>query len=222
MRAAAAILAALLLAGAAAASSVPFLEAGGRFGTLEMGEVNDLLRAIDDGIEPDFDEIKRGAGLVAGIGLATGPSTALVFRWERIFARTEASDPTGSIAYDLGAHAFTATAELRRAFGDRVSLGVGIGGGALLAAGEADLRDFGAVGVSGDTEGAGGIVHGYLFAELPLSGNLFLVPSAGYRSARVNGLEAGGKKVFTPEGAELAVDYGGYSLAFSLRYYMGE
>ena len=32
MRAAAAILAALLLAGAAAASSVPFLEAGGRFG----------------------------------------------------------------------------------------------------------------------------------------------------------------------------------------------
>ena len=222
MRAAATILAALLLAGTAAAPSVPFLEAGGRFGTLEMGEVNDLLRAIDDGIEPDFDEIKRGAGLVAGIGLATGPSTALVFRWERIFDRTEASDPTGSIAYDLGAHAFTVSAELRSSLEGRITAGIGIGGGALLSAGEADLRDFGAVGVSGDTEGTGLIVHGYLFAEFPLGERLFLVPSAGYRLARVNGLEAGGRKIFAPSGEELTADYGGYSIAASLRYYMGE
>lgn len=220
MRRAAFLLAALLLAVAPArSSSVPFFEIGVRHGSVAMDDVNDRIRDLDVAIEADFEEILRGTSPGASFGLATGPSTAVLFRWERLFARSEAEGPGGPIAYDMGAHLITGCGELRRAAGRRASFGAGFGGGVILASGETKTAG---LDISGGTSGAGTVLLGYLFAELPLRERLFLLPSAGYRRARVENLEAGGRALFTSGGNPMTADYTGAWIALSLRYYLGE
>ncbi|MBN1826704.1 MAG: hypothetical protein JW958_10585 [Candidatus Eisenbacteria bacterium] len=224
MRSATLVLAALLLAGTTAprASSFPFVGIGARYGTLAMDDVNDRIRDIDESVEGSFDEIIHGRGLSAELGMVTSPGTAIVFRWERIFARTKAADAAGSIAFDMGAHAITGSLEIRRSPDGRALFGAGLGGGFVYSAGEADLNGLGIQGISGETRGAGPVAHFYVYGEFPLTGGIFLVPSAWYRYARVNRLEIGGRDALAVDGTALSVDYGGVSIAASLRYYFAD
>ncbi|MFH1278547.1 MAG: hypothetical protein ABIK65_09230 [Candidatus Eisenbacteria bacterium] len=206
----------------AAGGVTPWLEIGGRYGTYAMDDVNDDIAAIDALIWPTrFDEISGGLGFGTGAGLRVSPNLDIGIRYERFMAKSEASDFSGSITYDFGANGLFGFMEYRFPSSSKISGGIGAGGGLVVSSGEVGLTVTGVGSVSGDTEGSGPLLQGYGFIDLPLSPRVSIIPSAGYRYAKVSSLEIDGLPVYNADGSDYSVDYSGVFLSASIRFLLG-
>jgi hypothetical protein len=198
---------------------IPWAEVTGRFGTYAMDDVNREIRSIDAAIYARFDEITSGYGLGAAVGVLANPATSLAVRYERLFAKSEASDYSGSITYDLGGNAFYATAEYRTPSSGKAVFGSGVGAGIVSLAGEASISLSGVGAVTGDLGGSGPLFQGYLFAEIPIGPRVTMVPLAGYRYAKVASVEIEGQPLYNPDGSDYSADYSGIVVAVGFRFY---
>lgn len=219
---AAALLAGLVAATAASGGAVPWVEVGGRYGTYAMDDVNDDIAAIDALVWPlSFDEISGGIGFGAGAGLRVAPNVDLGVRFERLLAKSEVSDYSGSITYDFGANALYGFVEFRQTSSSKIRGGIGAGGGLVASSGEVELSVTGAGSIRRDTEGSGPFLQGYGFVEIPAGPRASIVPSAGYRYAKVSALEIDGTSIYNADGSDYSVDYSGFFASLAVRFLLG-
>jgi hypothetical protein len=201
-----------------AAGATPWFSASGRFGTYAMEDVNREIRMIDALTYSRFDEISSGFGLGLGVGwIPSSGRSAFGIHYERLFAKSEITDYSGSLSYDFAANAYYGTLEYRPPSTGKALFGAGMGAGAVSSAGEISLAVTGVGAASGNVEGTGPLFQGYVFAELPIGTRAFLVPLAGYRYAKISSVELDGAPIQNPDGSDYSVDYSGFVAELGLR-----
>ena len=195
------LLAALLLFAAvpcAAAPLQPWIGASGSYNTYAMDEINGEIAAFNATLAPlHMDELDSGVGY----GLSVG---ADVDRWsfsigyDRLPASTRIDSPSGGSTYDLAGNTFLGRAAYRLPLNAKFGVSVGLGAGIASASGaigqyvsamsrigpstQATIYEGGA-GVSGSTF----CYEGFAQGDVPLGGKFSLIPSIGYRVAKIDG-----------------------------------
>jgi hypothetical protein len=201
----------------------PWIGASGSYNTYAMGEINDEIAAFNETLQPlHMDEIDSGIGF----GLSLG---ADVDRWsfsigyDRLPASTEINGPSGGSTYDLAANAFVGRAAYRLPFNAKFGISLGLGAGIASASGNigqyvsaaavgpsinADIYEGGAE-VSGSTF----CYEGFAVGDVPLGGKLSLVPSIGYRVAKIDG-----KMSDSVTSSDKTFDFSGMAAQVGLRF----
>ena len=181
-----------------AAPLQPWIGASGSYNTYVMGDINDEIATFNETLQPlHMDEINSGIGF----GLSVG---ADVDRWsfsigyDRLPASTEINSPSSGATYDLAGNSFVGRAAYRLPLNAKFGVSVGLGAGIASASGnigqyvsampitgpstQADIFEGGAE-VSGSTF----CYEGFALGDVLLGGKLSLVPSIGYRVAKIDG-----------------------------------
>jgi hypothetical protein len=218
------ILALLVAAPAMAAPLQPWIGASGSYNTYAMNAINQDIADFNQTFAPlSMDEIDSGIGF----GVSAG---ADVDRWsfsvgyDRLPASTSL-EGAGNPSYDLAANTFLGRAAYRlplnAKFGVLVGLGAGIAsasGGIGQNAGAAFARigpSTNAVIYESGLEASGSTFcyEGFVEGDVPLGGNFSLVPSLGYRGAKI-------EADFTaPEGSMTkTIDFSGMAARVGLRF----
>jgi hypothetical protein len=124
--------------------------------------------------------------------------------YERLSAATEVEE--AGFDYDLAANAFVARVAYRVPIATRFEVGLGVGGGIAIASGDfggsahpeflrtkngGPATDGVILGSRVEISGNGPYLEGFLQGEARLARNFAIVPSIGYRRARIEGTQRG-------------------------------
>ena len=123
------------VAPANAREAIPWFGVSGAFGTYSMADVNDDIRNIDAQVAVSFDEINNGFGFGVDGGVDVAGRARLAVHYMRIFAGSDVADPSGSVDYSFPANAFFASVEYLPEMESSFSVGFGVSGGVVVAAG---------------------------------------------------------------------------------------
>src|SRR5215471_4151782 len=133
----------LLAASTAQAGSFkPWAAASGSWATYSMGDVNDEIGGINAGLSGtglSMDEIKNGYGFGIALGGDFDSPLSIGAGYDRLFASSDVSDPSGSIKFDFPANTYRAFAEYRFPSGSQFLPHVGVAGGMVAASGSVEL-----------------------------------------------------------------------------------
>jgi hypothetical protein len=204
------LVAILALPAPAFAENMPWLAAGVGFHTYGMSDVNDSIAELNDLIFPAaMDEIHSGWGFGGQVGVDM-PSISLALDYERLTGTKEVSDDTGSIEFAVPANLYMAQAVFRPAsMASSMKLGLGVAAG--LVSSSAEIRTS-AVGFGSDTQkldGNGGAFAAFATADFELAPRWSLVPSIGYRYAKIGEVKSDGDVLFNSDGSKFELDYSG-------------
>jgi hypothetical protein len=210
--------AALAVPVTASAQNRPWLSAGVGYHTYGMEDVNDSIELLNDIIFPyEMDEIGSGWGFGAGVGVDM-PTFSLGLGYERLTASSEVTDDIGTIEFDLPANLWTAQAVFRPgSYGTSMGFGIGVSAGLIVSEGEIRTSETGFPSETQELEGSGGAFAGFLTADFPLTPNLALVPSIGYRYAKISEVESDGEVLYNDDGSKFELDYSGLLAKVALK-----
>lgn len=213
-----ALIAALALPATASAQGTPWLAGTVGFHTYGMSDVNDTISELNDLIYPySMDEIHSGFGFGAGVGMDL-PAVSLGLTYERLTGSSDVSDGTGSIEFDLPANLYMAQAVFRPgSYGAPFTFGVGVGAGLVASSGEIRTTDPLSGTDTQELEGNGGAFAAFLTADLSLAPRFALVPSVGYRYAKISEVKSGGDVLYNGDGSKFELDYSGLMAKLALK-----
>lgn len=215
----------VLLALASPCLAGPWIGASGSYNTYAMDAVNDDIGRFNQAVAPiSVDEIKSGIGF--GVSLGTDVDRwSLSIGYDRLPASTSV-DGNSSPIYDLAGNTVLGRAAYRLPLNAKFGVLAGVGAGVLFTSGHIGDSGLefanktgpstnaiifeGGVGVSGTAFCYEGFVEG----DVPLGGKFSLVPSVGYRAAKVDAeSENTGGTVITR-----TVDYTGMAAHLGVRF----
>lgn len=206
--------AALLLAVPTLASAAvrPWISGAIGGSTYAMGDVNDEVEAINAalaGTGLSMDEVSTGLNFGVAFGMDVGSGFAVGFGYDRLTARTEVGDYSGSIEYDLPAN-------LLRVFGRYSFESAGRTRGFLEAslgrvssAGSITISATGYGSESGDIDGSGMAFEGAGGMSIWTTPMFALTGMAGYRYASAGDVEVEGTPIYDASGGDYTIDYSG-------------
>ena len=199
------------LALAAEGSMVPWVAASGNVGTTAMGDVNDVVAAINAGLAGSglsMGEVKVGFGGGAAVGLdLNGGKWSIGLSYEYIKAATKLSVPgAGDVDLKMPANAFALNAAYYAPSSGQFEIGGGAGIGLLTS--KLAVTVPGAS--SGDFKGNGFLIEGLVSGKWKAAESFSIVPQVGYRFAKVSKVEQSGVPISNAAGTgNLEVDYSG-------------
>jgi hypothetical protein len=215
-------LAALLVAAPASAAVHPWAAVSGSWNTYAMDDVNRGIESLNALIAPSaLETIDSGLGYGAAAGIAVeGFSAGLAY--ERLPASADVRGMLQGFAYDLPANAFVGRIVYR--IPGRLGLGIGMGGGIVVATGDIGNEANAAFVRTGpartkaqilgprlEVSGDGPCLEGFVQGEFAVQGGVALVPSVGYRRARIDGKLKGSSGE-----ADETFDYSGFAVRVAL------
>jgi len=195
------LLAVLLLFAAvpcAAAPLQPWIGASGSYNTYAMDEINDEIDAFNTTLAPlHMDNLDSGVGYGVSVG-ADVDRWSFSIGYDRLPASTRIDGPSGGSTYDLAANTFLGRAAYRLPFNAKFGVSVGLGAGIASASGSIGqyvtaVRKIGRSTQANIYEGGAGVsgsafcYEGFAEGDVPLGGKFSLVPSIGYRVAKIDG-----------------------------------
>jgi hypothetical protein len=215
-----AVVLALLLSPATASSDArPWLGLEGSWATYSMSDVNAEIRSINSMIAPTtMNEIKNGFGFGAtgGVDLSNGATFGLGY--DRLSANSSASDPSGSITYDLPANAFRAFGDYRFPSKSQFSPVVGAAAGLVSESGSVSLSVAGVGSASGEAKGTGPVLEAFAGGDWSASPRFAVVGSLGYRYAKIGEVKGQANQViYNPDGSKYTIDFSGFLLRLGIR-----
>ena len=184
----------------------------------DIGEIN--LALAGSGLE--MDEVSKGMSFGLAFGLDLGSGFSIGLGYDRLMARSEVGDPTGSIEYDLpgnllrgfGRYSFSGTGKTRGFL--EASLGRVTSDGTVNLAATGYPTDTSNLDGSGFAfEGAGGFSYW-------TSPQIALVGTVGYRYASVHDVEVDGSPIYNQSGDPYSIDYSGAFVRFGLTVALGQ
>lgn len=211
------LLAALLLAVPALASAAvrPWLSGAIGGSSYAMGDVNDEVGAINTalaGTGLTMDEVSTGLNLGLAFGIDVGSGFAVGLGYDRLSAKTDVGDYSGSIEYDLPAN-------MLRGFGRYSFESAGKAKGFLEAslgrvtsAGSITISATGYGSQSGDIDGSGIAFEGAGGLSVWATPQFAFTGMAGYRSAEVGEVAVDGNRIYDASGGDYTIDYSGLFL----------
>jgi hypothetical protein len=183
-----------------------------------MSEVNNEIRHGNEEVEGSgfvVNEIAGGAGFGAGIRVWPSGKLGLLFDFMRLAASTskEARIDGMPVAVDikLPASALSATAGYFKT-SHRVRYGLGAGVGYYICNGKVEAR-VGTERTSSDVTGKGPGFHVLAMGDIRAS-SLHFEAAIGYRAAKTNLQDEGGKDVLGEDGSRLRADWSGLLTRF--------
>jgi hypothetical protein len=217
------VFAALLVAGPASAGVHPWAAISGSWNTYAMDDVNRGIESLNALIAPSsLDAIESGIGFGAAAGVDVGGFSAGL-AYERLPASSDVRGFMQAFAYDLPAKAFVGRVVYR--IPGRLGLGIGLGGGIVVATGEIGNAENAAFARSGparttaqilgprvQVSGHGPCLEAFVQKRFAVVDGVAVVPSVGYRRARIDGTLEGSEGK-----ADGTFDYSGLALRVALR-----
>ena len=193
------------------------------YNTYNMDDMNDVIDDVNDlltGSGYEVDEITSGFSFGAGVRIRPSAPFLIALDYERLNTSTDLSLFDLSFELDVPANAFTGTAIYLFPSESRARFGIGAGLGYYSSSGSFSA-DSSSVGVEADVEGSGIGFHGVGAVDVAVSPTVHLEGMAGYRIAETDDLEVAGSPLFTTEGEEATLDWGGFMSRLGLTLYFG-
>jgi len=189
----------------------------GGYSTYKMGYVNRDIGAFNAAYALSMDEVNGGLAYGLQVGMDVAPNVGLSVALERLSAFTEVSFWGGSRRFNLAANALFGSVHYSLPSYGPARLNVAAGIGLISAAGQLKVATTGSGTNVGDVTGNGFLLQGQVGGEYSVAPRVFLVTSAGYRMAKINGYEVDGDVVRNTDGSEESLDYGGFIFRLGLK-----
>ena len=203
----------------ATAATRPWLSGSFGVSMYAMGDVNDDVGQINAALAGSglkMDELTKGLHYGLAIGFDVSPAFALGLGYDRLTGKTDVSDPSGSIEYDLPAN-------LLRGFGRYSFQSSGKAKGFLEASlgrvssdGTVTVTVTGVTSDAANLEGSGVAFEGGGGFSYWTSPQIALMAMAGYRVANVQDVKADGDAIYNTSGDNYSIDYSGVYLRLGL------
>jgi hypothetical protein len=180
--------------------------------------VNDSITELNSLIAPfSMDEIHSGFGFGGMVGVDM-PTVSLALDYERLTGSSSVGDDTGSIEFKVPADLLMVQAVFHpSSLGSELKLGLGLGAGLVSSAAEINTT---ATGFGTDTQkldGKGGAFAAFATADFDLGPRFALVPSVGYRYAKIGEVKSGGDILYNSDGSKFTLDYSGLMARLMLK-----
>jgi hypothetical protein len=199
----------------------PWGAVNGSWATYSMGDVNDQIGSINDGLSGSglsMDEISNGFGFGITLGGDLESPLSIGVGYDRLFAGSDVSDASGSIKFDFPANAYRAFAEYRFPSGSQFLPHVGIAGGMVTASGSVELSATGVGTDKSDVSGSGPMGEFYVGGDFKAASSVSVIGSLGYRYAKIGEFKVAGETATKEDGSKATMDYSGMSARLGLKF----
>jgi hypothetical protein len=212
------VLAILLGAATAAFGARSFwLAPVGGYSTYRMQDVNRDIGHFNADFDLQMDKVSGGAAFGFEAGVSIAPRCGVSAGFERMYGSSELEYAGGSRGFQLSANAYCVSAHYTLPASDVLNIGVAAGIGVISAAGQVRVSTVSTGTIAGDLAGRGVLLQGQLRGEYYLAPQVALVPSVGYRRAKIDRFEINGSPLHNPDGSRESLDYSGVILRLALK-----
>lgn len=202
-------------------SGGPWFGVDGSWSTYSMSDVNLDIQNVNAAIAGSgltMEEIHDGFGIGLAGGFELPNRAALGVGYDRLFARSDVGDPTGSIEYDFPANTFRVLGEYAFPSTSSFSPRIGLAAGLVSASGTVRVSVTGSGSVSGDVTGTGPLFEAWVGGDWSTAGPFSIVMSVGYRNAEIGEVKVRDSVIYNADGSKYTLDYSGIRARFGLRF----
>ncbi len=189
-----------------------------------MKDVNNGINnfnALIAGSGLSMEEITKGPSLGLAIGIDLLNGFGFGIGYDRLPAKSDVSDASGSIEYNLPANLVRAFGRYSFSSAGQTRGFVEASVGRVTTVGDLSLSVSGSGSESADLEGSGIAIEGCMGGEHWTTPQFALTASAGFRHAKSSNVTFGNTPIYTTSGDDYTVDYSGlfarlgFKVAFS-------
>ena len=196
------------------------------FSSLAMNDVNaDIgnvnLALLNNGVAAQMNRIGNGLDVTASGGIDFSHGMGVGLEYEHLSAKSEASDPTGSITYAVPASILSIIGRYRFESTGPVHGFAQVGVGRLMPSASVTLTSVGVGSVTRDLEGSGFAFQGSGGLEYSTGSPVSISGILGYRHAVASDVKLNGAPMTTASGGSYAIDYSGIFLRGGLNIAFG-